>query len=142
MLVDTVLRLKGSSVVTASPETPIGEIARLLHDARIGAVVISADDKTPDGILSERDIVAAIATEGSSALDHKASELMTCEVITCEPGDGVAGLMDVMTQNRIRHLPVMANGALCGMMSIGDVVKCHVDEIEHEAEALRAYVSQ
>ncbi len=142
MNVESVLNSKGSTVVTARPETPITAIAKLLTDARIGAVVISADNTRVEGILSERDIVNAVAARGEEALSLPASELMTRNVVTCAPEDHVADLMAVMTEKRIRHLPVVDEGALAGIISIGDVVRCRVQEISAEAEALRTYVTQ
>lgn len=142
MNVATILRLKGSSVVTVKPEAPIADVARVLAGARIGAVVISSDGKRVKGILSERDIVAALAGRGADVLALQASELMTSKVTTCVLDDDVAGLMSVMTERRIRHVPVVRHGELCGIISIGDVVKSRVGEIEQEADALRAYVAQ
>jgi len=142
MNVESVLNSKGSTVVTARPETPITAIAKLLTEARIGAVVISADNTRVEGILSERDIVNAVAARGEEALSLPASALMTRNVVTCAPEDHVADLMAVMTEKRIRHLPVVDEGALAGIISIGDVVRCRVQEISAEAEALRTYVTQ
>lgn len=142
MYVESVLKVKGTKVVSAKPDMAVAHVARLLADAGIGAVVISADNVRLGGILSERDIVAAIASKGVQALNMPASALMTRDVVTCSPADHIADLMAVMTEKRIRHLPVLSDGALAGIISIGDVVKCRVQEIESEAEALRAYVTQ
>jgi len=142
MNVESVLNAKGSSVVTARPNLPVVEIAKLLADAGIGAVVISVDNARVQGILSERDIVRAIAEQGDKALALPASDLMTRDVVTCGPADHVADLMGIMTEKRIRHLPVVSEGTLSGIISIGDVVRCRVQEIESEAEALRTYVTQ
>jgi len=142
MYVESVLKVKGTRVVTAKPDMPVTHIAKLLADAGIGAVVISADNIVVDGILSERDIVAAIASKGEAALGMPASALMTHEVVTCSSDDHIADLMAVMTEKRIRHLPVLVEGALVGIISIGDVVKCRVQEVESEADALRTYVTQ
>lgn len=142
MNVATILELKGSSVVTVKPDTRIADVVRVLAGARIGAVVISSDGKRVKGILSERDIVAALAGRGADVLTLQASELMTSKVTTCILDDDVAGLMSVMTDKRIRHVPVIRQGELCGIVSIGDVVKWRVGEIEQEADALRAYVAQ
>lgn len=142
MIVESVLNAKGSSVVTARPDTPVSEIAKFLAEAGIGAVVISADNARVQGILSERDIVRAIAEQGAGALSLSASDLMTQDVVTCAPADHVAELMGIMTEKRIRHLPVVSEGTLAGIISIGDVVRCRVQEIESEAEALRTYVTQ
>jgi CBS domain-containing protein len=142
MNVATILELKGSSVVTVKPDTRITDVVRVLAGARIGAVVISSDGKRVKGILSERDIVAALAGQGADVLTLQASELMTSKVTTCVLDDDIAGLMSVMTDKRIRHVPVIRQGELCGIVSIGDVVKWRVGEIEQEADALRAYVAQ
>jgi CBS domain-containing protein len=142
MYVESVLKAKGTKVVTAKPDMPVTHVAKLLADAGVGAVVISADNVSVEGILSERDIVAAIAAKGEAALGMPASALMTREVVTCSPDDHIADLMAIMTEKRIRHLPVLVEGGLAGIISIGDVVKCRVQEVESEAEALRAYVTQ
>lgn len=142
MLVESVLNAKGSSVVTARPDTPVTDVAKLLADAKIGAVVISADNTRVEGILSERDIVNAVASRGEETLRLPASALMTRDVVTCTPQDHIADLMAVMTEKRVRHLPVLIEGALAGIISIGDVVRCRVQEISAEAEALRTYVTQ
>ncbi|MDX1482919.1 MAG: CBS domain-containing protein [Alphaproteobacteria bacterium] len=142
MYVESVLKSKGAQVVTAKPDASVEDVARLLDEAKIGAVVISADDVRVSGILSERDIVAAIAAKGPAALELPASALMTRDVVTCKPEDHIAELMVTMTEKRIRHLPVLIDGSLAGIISIGDVVRCRVQEIEAEAEALRTYVTQ
>ncbi len=142
MDVESVLSSKGSRVITVKPETPVRDIAKILTDAKIGAVVISTNKNRIDGILSERDIVGAVAANGEAALAMPASALMTSEVVTCAPNDRIVDLMAIMTEKRIRHLPVLAEGGLVGIISIGDVVMHRVQEIESEAEALRTYVTQ
>ncbi|HEX9809286.1 MAG TPA: CBS domain-containing protein [Alphaproteobacteria bacterium] len=142
MNVEAILRSKGSNVVTARPDASVAEIARLMRDSRIGAVVITPDRVRVEGILSERDIVRALAEQGEAALSFSASAVMTRDVTTCAPSDTVAQLMAAMTSGRFRHLPVVEEGALIGIVSIGDVVKWRVEEIEREAEALRTYVTQ
>ena len=142
MYVESVLKVKGSSVVTAKPDMPVNLVAKLLADARIGAVVSSAADVHVAGLPSERDNVARMPRMGEGALGVPATALMTREVVTCSPKDHIAGLMAVMTEKHIRHLPVLVDGGLAGIISIGDVVKCRVQEVESEAEALRAYVTQ
>jgi len=142
MNVSAILKAKGSSVVSVPPDTSIADVVRLLAERRIGAVIVSADGLHAQGILSERDIVGSFAVRGSATLDKKASELMTARVTTCAPLDELSNLMSVMTTKRIRHLPVVENGTVCGIISIGDVVKWRVEEIEREADALRAYVAQ
>jgi CBS domain-containing protein len=142
MNVATILDNKGGNVVSARPEATIAEIAQLLVDAAIGAVVISPDRFRVAGILSERDIVRALNQHGAAALDMKAERLMTRDVTTCTPNDSVAKLMAAMTKGRFRHMPVLSDDALIGIVSIGDVVRLRVEEIEAEAEALRTYVTQ
>lgn len=142
MNVATILQHKGANVVTARPQTTIAEICRLLHSARIGAVVISPDRVRVEGILSERDIIRTLADKGEATMSLKAADVMTRTVTTCKPEDSVAGLMAIMTAGRFRHLPVCDEGALVGIVSIGDIVRVRVDEIEHEAEALRTYVTR
>ena len=142
MNVESILRAKGNSVITAKPDIPVTVAAGMLDDAGIGAVVISADRIHVEGILSERDIVSAIAKRGAETLTMPVANLMTRDVVTCSPEDRVADLMSIMTSRRIRHLPVISEDKLVGIVSIGDVVKWRVEEIEHESEALRAYVTQ
>lgn len=142
MNVAAILKAKGTNVITVQSETSVAEVVHLLTEKRIGAVVVSPDGIRAQGILSERDIVASLAARGPATLDKKAHELMTVRVTTCSPRDELADLMSTMTTKRIRHLPVVEDGALCGIISIGDVVKWRVEEIEREADALRAYVAQ
>ncbi len=112
-----------------------------MKDERIGALVVSEDNIEVLGIISERDIVRGLADHGLDLLDMRVDELMTREVFTCAPTDRTSKLMAKITERRIRHLPVIENGALCGIVSIGDVVKVRLDEIESEANALRDYIS-
>ena len=142
MDVASLLRTKGSSVATAPPEATITDIAAKLKQEKIGALVVSDDGVKVLGIISERDIIRGLADHGLDLLEKRADELMTAEVFTCTPNDTTADLMAVMTERRIRHIPVTEDGALCGIVSIGDVVKDRLDEIEREANALRDYVSK
>lgn len=142
MTVQRILGTKGNKVVTATPDTTIANVCKILKAERIGAVVVSKDGKHVAGILSERDIVRAIADRGSAVLEAKAEELMTREVQTCSRKDKVQDVMGRMSQQRFRHLPVLENGELVGIISIGDVVKVRLEEVEHEAEALRSYITQ
>jgi CBS domain-containing protein len=142
MNVATILQHKGGNVVTARPGIPIAEIVNLLSDARIGAVVISSDRVRVEGIVSERDIIRSLAEHGAATLGLAARDVMTRNVVTCTPEDAAADLMAVMTAGRFRHLPVCEDGTLVGIVSIGDVVRVRVEEVEHEAEALRTYVTQ
>ncbi|MEQ8229354.1 MAG: CBS domain-containing protein [Rhodospirillales bacterium] len=141
MNVKSILERKGNAVTTIKPAATIGDAARTLAEAKIGAIVVSEDGETIAGILSERDIVRMIGTDGSGALNRPVTEAMTANVITCNPDDRINMLMGMMTQRRIRHLPVAVNGKMTGLISIGDVVKERMDEIEHDAAAMRDYIS-
>lgn len=141
MNVKHILERKGSAVTTIATTATIGEAARTLAEARIGAVVVSDDGTTINGILSERDIVRVIGTTGPGALTRPVTEAMTANVITCKPDDRINVLMGMMTQRRIRHLPVAENGKMTGLISIGDVVKERMDEIESDAAAMRDYIT-
>jgi CBS domain-containing protein len=113
----------------------------LLHQRGIGALVVSNDGEAVDGILSERDIVAALAVYGNELLSLRVGEVMTRPVVTCKPEDGVAELMAEMTNRRIRHFPVIRHNQLCGIVSIGDLVKSRLDEIEFEASSMRLFIA-
>ena len=141
MNVETILRTKGRHVVTTAPNTRISAAIALLRRHGIGALVVSNDGRSVDGILSERDIVHALADQGDKALGLDVSQLMSRRVITCKPGDSVADLMALMTERRIRHLPVMERGTLAGIVSIGDVVKNRLDEVESEAASMREFIT-
>lgn len=141
MDVATILKRKGSAVVTVASTTPIDAVVKILREKKIGVVVVSDDGRRVQGILSERDVVRCLADDGAAVLARPASDLMTREVRTCKPKDQIANLMEQMSTHRIRHLPVVENGALGGMISIGDVVKYRLEEIEFEAEALKQYVA-
>ena len=141
MNVETILRNKGRSVTTIAPDATIGEAAALLSRVGVGALVVSRDDVGVDGILSERDIVHGLADRGAALLGDKVEQLMTSRVFTCRPGDSVGDLMSMMTERRIRHIPVLRDGALAGIISIGDVVKHRLDEMEYETNSLRSFIS-
>jgi len=141
MNVDAILKVKGDAVVTIRPTATIAEAVRLLCEKRIGALVVSANGTEPQGILSERDIVHGLGKEGAALLQRHVDDLMTKTVVTCGPHDRVADLMALMTERRIRHIPVIRNGKLAGLVSIGDVVKNRLDEIELETTSLKAYVA-
>ncbi len=141
MNVESILRAKGRSVVTIKPDAHIEAAIALLRRHDIGAVIVSSDDLNIEGLLSERDIVHAFAGHGVAALTLAVSEIMTRRVVTCGPDDSVADLMSLMTDRRIRHLPVLRNGVLAGMVSIGDVVKNRLDEIEGEAVSMREFIA-
>jgi CBS domain-containing protein len=141
MNVDAIMRAKGHSVATIQPGARIAEAVRMLKIKSIGAIVVSEDGKHVDGILSERDIVHALADGGGPVLERPVSGLMTAQVVTCSPEDRIEDLMALMTQRRIRHLPVLRDGELYGIVSIGDVVKNRLDEVEYEASSLRSFIA-
>ena len=142
MRVSTIIQSKGTVVHTIAPDATIADAVARLRDLRIGALVVSGDGGAIDGIVSERDIVHGLAEDGMGLLDRKVADLMTVEVVTCAPDDTGRGVLGYMTERRIRHVPVVEDGRLTGMVSIGDVVKSRLDEIMREAEALRDYISQ
>lgn len=139
MNVATILKAKGYNVVTASPGMTLAEAARLLSEKRIGALVIM-QGRQMLGILSERDIVKTVAYAGAEALERSVRDVMTSRVVTCSLNDSVDELMDEMTDRRFRHLPVVEDGELVGIVSIGDVVKHRIAETIMESEALRFYI--
>jgi CBS domain-containing protein len=141
MAVAHILRQKGSDVVTVSPSDSIQSIVDTLTQHRIGAVVVVDRSGGIAGIVSERDVVRAMAGDASAVISRTARDIMTEKVQTCEPGDSEAGLMQLMTENRIRHLPVLSGGRLAGMVSIGDVVKLRMESIEREAEEMKTYIA-
>jgi len=141
MNVDAILKVKGDAVVTIPPTASIAEAVEVLRRNRIGALVVSANGTEARGILSERDIVQGLGIHGVALLERRVEELMTKTVVACAPQDRVADLMALMTERRIRHLPVLRNGKLAGIVSIGDVVKNRLDEIELETTSLKAYVA-
>ena len=141
MKVQAMLALKGDRVVTVPGDTTVGAAVRILNQERIGALVVSDDAATVQGILSERDVVRGLVSNGAGLLDMPVSGLMTKTVSTCGLDDDIQGIMSEMTRSRIRHLPVVVDGKLRGMISIGDVVKNRLEELETEANALRDYVS-
>ena len=140
MDVAAILKGKGRNVLTARPETQLLEIARSLALKKIGAIVVIGERGRIDGIISERDIIRVIAERGGQALSEPVSLTMTRNVETCTVGDTLDELMAKMTAGRFRHLPVLEDGHLVGIVSIGDVVKHHIAEVEFEASALRGYI--
>ncbi len=141
MHVSELLKAKGDMVFTASPGDTIGAVAALLHARRVGAVVVTQGDREVAGIVSERDIVRAVAEEGAAALERPVSACMTRDVIFAEPAETVDFLLERMTDRRIRHLPVCVDHRLVGIISIGDLVKSKIAEAEAEAAGLRAYIA-
>ena len=141
MKVEQILRVKGTGVFAVRPDDSIAEAVDVLNDKNIGAVVVRDDGGAVVGILSERDIVRRLGRHGSEALGMKVSECMTGEVHTCELEASVDELMAMMTDRRVRHLPVTEGGQVVGVVSIGDVVKRKIEEAEQEAAALKEYIA-
>ena len=141
MLVAQILKDKGDIVFTASPTDTVGAAAALLHSRKVGAMVVLDADQSVVGILSERDIVRMVAEAGAGALERPISSAMTEEVLFADPTESVDVLLSRMTDRRVRHLPVCRNGRLVGIVSIGDLVKTKIAEIEAEANGLKAYIS-
>jgi len=140
MNVEQILAAKGTTIVSIEPNAKLVDAAQLLHKNRIGAVVIAGAGGRLAGILSERDIVRAVAEHGVDALTTPVSQEMTRNVLTCVESDSVADIMEKMTTGKFRHLPVLREGKMVGLVSIGDVVKQRVGEIERESEDMRDYI--
>jgi CBS domain-containing protein len=142
MKVASILESKGHTVATVRSDALLSHVVHRLKLEGIGAFVVSDDGEHVDGMLSERDIVRALAGHGADLLNLRARDLMTRSVITCEPEDSIKHVMTVMTRHRIRHLPVLVGGRLAGIVSIGDVVRYRLNEVELEASVLRdAYIA-
>ena len=141
MYVDTILKKKGDTVITVAPNCLVSKAAQTLHEKRIGAALVQDAAGNIVGILSERDIVRGVALKQEACLDMTVSELMTHPLVTCAPTDSIEQIMELMTERRVRHLPVMDDGDLIGIISIGDVVKQRISEIEHESRALKQYIA-
>jgi CBS domain-containing protein len=143
MRVQTILRSKRGEVFTIVSAATVAEAAQRLSKENVGALVVSGDGRSVDGIISERDIVHALASRGARALQMRVHDLMSKSVRTCTPNDTIKGIMAEMTSHRIRHVPVVDGGVLCGMVSIGDVVKNRLEELELEANVIRdAYIAR
>ena len=141
MQIAAILRAKGSAVARVGSMSNVAEALKVLQQKRIGAVVVADDDTSVDGVLSERDIVRGLVEHGAEALDFPVTTLMTSDVITCSEDRTVDELLRDMTEHRIRHLPVLRDGHLAGIVSIGDLVKCRLDELEGERDAMRDYIA-
>jgi CBS domain-containing protein len=141
MRISDVIRAKGNAVVTVPPEMDVRALLAVLAEHRIGAVVVSTDGSSVDGIVSERDIVRALADRGATVISEPVSEIMTSEVQTCTPQTPVVELMSVMTHGRFRHVPVVVNDQLVAIVSIGDIVKNRVGELEIERDSLTSYIT-
>ncbi|RME61678.1 MAG: CBS domain-containing protein [Alphaproteobacteria bacterium] len=141
MLISAILSNKGGQIISVTGDTIILDVTKVLRQHRIGAVLVKEPDGAIDGVLSERDIIRGLATDGPAILERPAKTLMTREIITCRPSDEVSAALAIMTKNRVRHLPVMDSGTLVGMISIGDLVNARIQESLMEAESLREYIA-
>ena len=141
MLVHKILDSKASrDVLSVKPDAIVADVVKILSEKRIGTVVVSADGKSADGILSERDIVRELGNRGAECLDAAVSTMMTPDPITCSTQDNADAVLETMTKGRFRHLPVVENGAMIGLISIGDVVKARLSELSMEKDALQGMI--
>ena len=136
-LVRDVLGAKGTDVLMVAPDTPVWKVAQRMRHENVGAFVVSKDHQHLDGLITERDIVFALGHHGSGVADMRASAVMSRGVETCAIDDSIRSVMATMTRARVRHLPVLDHGELCGMVSIGDLIKIFVDEADLEVRVLR-----
>jgi len=141
MRVSRILATKGSDVATIAPDATVSELVEQLAALGIGALVVSSDGRSIDGIVSERDVVRHLAGEGADLGSRPVSSIMSRDVLTCGPDEDVDRLMATMTEHRVRHVPVLDNGQLCGIVSIGDVVKSRIDELERHRRELEDYIT-
>ncbi|MFC7533801.1 CBS domain-containing protein [Actinoplanes sp. GCM10030250] len=141
MRISDILRVKGEQVVTVPPDTPMERLLAVLAQHKIGAVVVSRDGTVVDGIVSERDIVRALAARGTAVLSEPVSAIQTTQVRTVTPDAQLEDVERLMTERRFRHVPVVLDGALRGVVSIGDVVKNRIDELETERTTLADYIT-
>ncbi|MEA2879732.1 MAG: hypothetical protein QOF14_4928 [Hyphomicrobiales bacterium] len=141
MTVKAILSRKGGDVVTIAPTANLTAAVQLLAARRIGAIIVTGPDNRVAGILSERDIVRMLSERGPAALDENVGAVMTRKVTTCTEADTIASIMERMTEGKFRHLPVVDQGRLVGVISIGDVVKYRIEEVVHDADALREYIA-
>jgi CBS domain-containing protein len=141
MSVARILSEKGRDVQTIQPHRTLAEAAKIMAERRIGAAVVTGADQSVLGILSERDIVRAVAADGAEALTQPVSRHMTARVVTCPEQLGIDEAMEIMTNGKFRHLPVVEAGHLVGIVSIGDIVKRHIEKIEAETRAMRDYIA-
>jgi len=140
MTVKAIVSRKGRDVLTIEPTASLADAVKLLAERRIGAIVITGADHQVIGILSEREIVRALASRGTAALDEPVGQVMTRKVMTCSEDETIASLAGRMTEGKFRHLPVVEGGRLAGIVSIGDVVKFRLEEMERESSALKEYI--
>ncbi|WP_439529847.1 CBS domain-containing protein [Pannonibacter sp.] len=141
MTVAMILNEKGRDVVTARASDTVGDVCRTLSEKRIGAIVVTGAAGQIEGIVSERDVVRVIGKEGPAALEQPVGDVMTRSVVTCADGDTVNSVMARMSAGRFRHMPVVTSGKLAGLVSIGDIVKHRIAQIEREADQMRDYIA-
>ena len=139
MNIAQLLKAKGRAVTTARPDVKLLDIIASLASKRIGAIVIVGEKGELAGIISERDVILALANSSEAVLEDSVSKHMTRDVVTCQEATTIDEMMELMTQGRFRHVPVIEDGALIGIISIGDVVKNHIAEVEMEVTAMRGY---
>jgi len=139
--ISSLLDRKGSAVVTISGEASVAEAVAALAEHRIGAIIVSGDGAHIEGIVSERDVVRGLGMSHGTLLEQPVRSIMTANVLTCSPDDLVDSLMTTMTDNRVRHVPVVEGGVLRGIVSIGDVVKSRIDELEKDRKELEEYIT-
>ena len=141
MTVKAILDRKGSDVATIEPTADVASAVKLLAARRIGALVVTSSEQEIVGIVSERDIIRVLAESGDAALGRQVTRVMTRKVVTCTRADTISSVMELMTAGKFRHLPVVEGNKLIGVISIGDVVKHRVQQIEFESAALRDYIT-
>ncbi len=141
MLVATILEAKGTGVASVTSDVTVGTVVAELVRHRVGALIVSPGDGTIEGIVSERDVVRHLSEVRSDLLDQPVTAIMSSDVRVCAPGDDVRSIMNLMTEQRIRHVPVVEDGRLCGIISIGDVVKSRIDELEKDRNELMEYIT-
>ena len=142
MKISDVLRTKGSAVITVAPHETVASLLALLAQHNIGAVVVSADGASVDGIVSERDVVRQLNARGAALLDAPVSSIMTTKVLLCSPDDDLTDIAALMTENRFRHLPVVVDSHLAAIVSIGDIVKARMDQLASERDLYEAYITR
>jgi CBS domain-containing protein len=141
MTVKKILKLKGTYTPTVHPDALVADVISLLEADDVGALVVSSDDERIEGIISERDVVRGLETFGVDVLGHSVSDLMSVDVVTCTAESPVGGVMALMDEKQIRHVPVVEDGKLAGIVSIRDIIKLRLEEVQNEADAMRAYIA-
>lgn len=141
MRISDVLQTKGSSMTTLAPSATVGELVDVLAARGIGAVIVSEDGRSPAGMVSERDVVRRLQSGAEALMDQRLDHIMSADVAICAPTDRVDAVLQLMTDRRIRHVPVLDEGQLVGLVSIGDLVKSRIDELALERDQLSSYIS-